>query len=196
MFDIQIYLDLPENPCDCIYENYRNKILFNPEIFTHLLKHNHKEEMINIHALHISLYNKYGEDWVNKICFIDNRLKNAQIERKTERICHYKQYSHWRGLHDTRRSGSTIEYQIDNTTQTEHYSTDFLRRKRLFEDVCCDEHRIERRERCNNRAIHRSDVRNCHQERELREEKSEHRSGKNLRKIASLDTLLRTEKRD
>ena len=77
MFDIQAYLDLPENPYDCVYENYRNKILLNPGIFAHILKHNHKEEMQNIHALHLSLYDKYGENWVNKISFIDNNLKNA-----------------------------------------------------------------------------------------------------------------------
>lgn len=77
MFDIQSYLDLPEEACNCIYENYRDKILLNPDIFTHILKHNHKEEMQNIHALHICLYNKYGEDWVNNISFIDENLKNA-----------------------------------------------------------------------------------------------------------------------
>lgn len=77
MFDIQMYLNLPENSCDCIYENYRNKILLNPRIFTHLLKHNHKEEMKNIHALHICLNDTYGEDWVDKICFTDEKLREA-----------------------------------------------------------------------------------------------------------------------
>lgn len=77
MFDVQMYLDLPENPCNCIYENYRDKILLNPETFTNLLKHNHKVEMKNIHILHISLYDKYGEDWVDNICFIDERLRDS-----------------------------------------------------------------------------------------------------------------------
>lgn len=77
MFDIQTYLDLPENPYDCTYEDYRNKILLNPEIFTHLLKYNHKEEMKNIHTLHICFHDKYGEDWVDKICFIDKKLRDA-----------------------------------------------------------------------------------------------------------------------
>ena len=77
MFDIQKYLDLPENPSDCIYENYRNKILLNPEIFTRILKHNHKEEMKNIHTLHICLYDKYGEDWVNNISFTDEMFRDA-----------------------------------------------------------------------------------------------------------------------
>ena len=77
MFDIQLYLDLPEEPNDCIYENYRDKILINPQVFTHLLKYNHKEEMKNIYVLHISLYDKYGDDWADKICFIDEKIRDA-----------------------------------------------------------------------------------------------------------------------
>ena len=77
MFDVQSYLDLPNEPNNCIYENYRDKILINPTIWTRLLLQNRKEEMKNIHMLHNSLYDKYGEDWVDKISFIDEELRNA-----------------------------------------------------------------------------------------------------------------------
>ena len=77
MFDIQMYLDFPEDSRDCTYENYRDKILTNPKIFTCLLKYNHKEEMKNIHELHICLYDKYGEDWVDKISFINEQLRES-----------------------------------------------------------------------------------------------------------------------
>lgn len=77
MFDVQEYLNLPEAPCNCVYEEYREKILINPLIGTHLLKHNHKEEMKYIHTLHICLYDAYGENWVDKVSFIDGNLRDA-----------------------------------------------------------------------------------------------------------------------
>ena len=77
MFDVQSYLDLPENPLNCIYENYRNKILVNYHSLINLLKYNHKEEIQNIHALHIALYDKYGENWVDHISFSDEKLREA-----------------------------------------------------------------------------------------------------------------------
>jgi hypothetical protein len=77
MFDIEVYLDLPEDPKDCIYENCRNKILLGPEVFTRVLKHEHKVEMKNIHVLHLGLYEKYGEDWVDNICFLEENLRSA-----------------------------------------------------------------------------------------------------------------------
>lgn len=77
MFDINEYLDLPDDPKECVYENYRDKILVNPTISGRLLKYNRKEEMKNIHKLNVCLYEKYGEDWVEKICFIDEKLREA-----------------------------------------------------------------------------------------------------------------------
>ena len=77
MFDVQSYLELPDEPNNCIYEDYRDKILINPVVFICLLKQSRKEEMKNIHMLHISLYDKYGEDWADKICFNDEKLRDA-----------------------------------------------------------------------------------------------------------------------
>ena len=77
MFDIKEFLELPEDPCNCVYEKYREKILINPLIGTRLLKQNHKEEMKYIHALHVCLYEAYGEDWVDKVSFIDGNLRDA-----------------------------------------------------------------------------------------------------------------------
>ena len=67
----------------------------------------------------------------------------------------------------------TVEYQVDDTQETDEHTTRFAPRDRFFQGVCGNEHRVNGRQRTHDGAVHRRNIRYRNQKGDLRDEEAQ-----------------------
>lgn len=68
---IDMYLDLPNNPKECIYEEKRDSWFC--YAYGVQPRFSNKQDMLHIHSLNILLQYTYGDEWIDLISFNDEK---------------------------------------------------------------------------------------------------------------------------